>query len=112
MHVKKGDVVQIIAGKDKPQSDEDKGKPSGKVLKVFQGTSRVIVEGKNFVWKHLRKQQEMQKGGRIQVEAPIHVSNVMIFCQKCSKAVRTKKASDSEGKKIRVCNKCGTAIDK
>ena len=69
-HVKKNDTVAVIAG-------EDKGK-EGRVLKVIPKDEKVIVEGVNYVWKHLRRTQQRPEGGRLQKEAPIHWSNVRL----------------------------------
>ena len=83
MHVKKGDLVQIIAGKDRVLG------PS-RVLKVLPRENRVVVEGRNLVKKHIRGNQFNGGESRIeQVEAPIHASNVMIFSEKINKPVRT-----------------------
>ena len=79
MHIKVGDIVQIIKGKDRPQTVEDRKKPSGKVLKVNREERRVIVEGKNLVWKHLRKSEQRPQGGRVQREALMPAANVMLF---------------------------------
>lgn len=88
MHLKKGDLVQIIKGRDRPQTAEDRGRPSGKVLKVERETNRVIIEGKNMVWKHLRKSEQSPQGGRVQREALIQAANVMLFNEKSGKPER------------------------
>ena len=72
MQIKKGDYVQVISG-------VEKGK-RGKVLVVLTDKNRVIVEGINYIYKHLRKTQKTPQGGRMQKEAPIHASNVMLYC--------------------------------
>lgn len=102
-HVKKNDVVMVITGKDK-------GKV-GKILKVLRKKERVIVEGVNIVKKHLRPTARA-KGGIVEREAPIHVSNVMIYCEKCAKPVRVGKKYLEGGKKVRYCKKCNEVIDK
>lgn len=79
MHIKVGDMVQIIKGKDKPQTAEERKKASGQVLRVDRADGRVIVEGKNLVWKHLRKSEQRPQGGRVQREALIPAENVMLF---------------------------------
>ncbi|KAA0209045.1 50S ribosomal protein L24 [bacterium] len=88
MHIIVGDLVQIIKGKDRPQTAEDRKQPSGKVLKVDRAKGRVIVEGKNLVWKHLRKSEQRPQGGRVQREAFLPVANVLPFNTKSSKAER------------------------
>ena len=111
MHIKVGDIVQIIKGKDRPQTVEDRKKPSGKVLKVNREERRVIVEGKNLVWKHLRKTEQRPQGGRVQREALMPAANVMLFNEQSKKAERVHfKAVD--GKKLRYFKSTNTLIDK
>lgn len=93
MHVKKGDTVVVIAGKDKGKT--------GKVLAAMPKQDRVIVEGVNIVVKHQKPTQEMQQGGRIEQEGSIHVSNVMFYSNKEKKGVRIGHKIDN-GKKVRV----------
>lgn len=103
MNVKKNDTVKVIAG-------NYKGK-IGKVLKVFPEKDRVLVEGVNIVKKHVKKSRKYPQGGIIEMEAPIHISNVMLICPRCGKATRvghTKLVSaDGKKRKMRVCKKCG-----
>ncbi len=103
MNVKKNDTVKVIAG-------NYKGK-IGKVLKVFREEERVLVEGVNIVKKHVRKSPRYPQGGIIEMEAPIHVSNVMLICPKCGQATRVGHAklvsADDKKSKMRVCKKCG-----
>lgn len=89
MHIKRGDIVMAIAGEDAD------GKKTGKVLQVFPKKGRALVEGLNYVTKHLRKSQDNPKGGIIQKEAPIHVSNLKKFTgeQPKSAAKGARKAS-------------------
>ncbi len=101
-HVKKDDTVMILTGKDKGKT--------GKILKVIPKKMRVIVEGVNIVKKHQKPTQANPEGGIITKEAPIHVSNVLLFCPKCAKGVRTKKKIEGD-KKVRVCVKCGNEFD-
>jgi large subunit ribosomal protein L24 len=110
MHVKVGDEVQIIKGKDRPQTAEDRKLPSGKVLRVDRRSQRVIVEGKNMVWKHLRKSEQNPQGGRVQREAPIPVANVMVWNEKAGKAERLHYKRE-DGKKIRYFKSTKTAIE-
>ena len=103
LHVKKGDTVLIISG-------DDKGK-KGKVLEVSPKEGKVIVEGLNMVTK-AQKPQPMAgiQGGLIKVEAPVDASNVMVICPACEKPTRIKHAV-VDGKKVRVCKKCGEQLD-
>ena len=98
---RKNDIVQVITG-------EEKGK-KGKVLNVDLSSGRVLVEGVNFIWKHLRRSQQHPHGARIQKEASIHVSNVKVECQSCNKLTRviSKKLEDG---RARICKKCGQSV--
>ena len=102
--VKKNDRVKLIAGKDRGKI--------GKVLYVDRKRQRVIVEGLNLVKKTKRPDQQNQKGGIIDIEAPVHVSNVMLVCPKCDRAVRIRKKQLENGKRVRVCVKCGEMFDR
>lgn len=101
MRIKKGDTVRIIAG-------EARGK-SGKVLKVFTGRNRVLVEGVNFVKRHTRPSQQNHKGGIVEKEAPIHISNVMLLAGGARTRVGYRRLQT--GRKIRVSRKTGEDID-
>lgn len=103
MKIKKGDRVQVLAGKYRGKQ--------GKVLKSFPDRGRVIVEGVNLVKKHARPSKENPQGGILTKEAPIDVSNVALLCGSCNKAVRVGYRFDGEGNKRRVCRKCGADLD-
>ncbi len=104
VHVKKGDTVQVISGKDAGKK--------GKILSVEPAKSRVVVEGINIIKRHTRPTRTNPQGGIMEREAPMHSSNVMIYCSKCKEPVRINKKILADGKKIRVCNKCGEEFDK
>lgn len=104
MHVKSGDMVVIIAGKDKGKK--------GKVLKALPKENRVIVEGVNMLTKHKKAQGPTSPGGIIKFEGPINASNVMHFCDKDKVGVRIGNSILADGKKVRVCKKCGEVLDK
>lgn len=104
VHVKKGDVVQVITGKDKGKK--------GKVLEVIPKTQRVIVEGVNMVKRHQRPTRELPQGGIMEKEAPIASSNVMVFCNKCNNPTRIGRKFLDDGTKVRYCKKCGEVLDK
>ena len=113
MQIKTGDTVVVIAGKDKYTKDA-KGNvvpTTGKVLKVYPKTERVIVEGVNKVTKHQKPTQANPDGGIIQVEAPIHASNVMLLDPKTNKPTRVSIIKDENGKKIRVSKKSDHKFD-
>ncbi|WP_163655165.1 50S ribosomal protein L24 [Listeria sp. PSOL-1] len=103
MHVKKGDKVQVITGKDKGKS--------GKVLAAFPKKDRVIVEGINMVKKHTKPSNINPQGGILNVEAPIHVSNVMLIDPKSGEPTRVGYEVRGD-KKVRIAKKSGEAIDK
>ncbi len=103
VHVKTKDEVIVIAGKDKGVK--------GKVLAVDTKNGRVTVEGVAMVTKHQKSRAQGQPGGIIKKEAAIDASNVMLVCQKCGKPSRAGNKVQEDGKKIRVCKKCGQQID-
>jgi len=102
VHVKKGDTVLVITGKDAGKK--------GKVVSVIPDKSRVVVEGVNIVKRHTRPTRNLPQGGILQKEAPIHSSNVMLFCTKCNSPTRVGKKFLAGGEKVRVCKKCGETI--
>ena len=103
MHIKKGDTVIVITGKDKSKK--------GEVLQAIPSTERIIVEGVNMATKHQKPSQKVQQGGIIHQEAPIHVSNVMLFDAKAKAATRVKYTNLEDGKKVRVSVKSGEVLD-
>ena len=107
MQIKTGDTVVVIAGKDKFTKDK-KGNlvpTTGKVLKVYPKTNRVVVEGVNKVTKHQKPTQTNQNGSKVEMEAPIDASNVMLLDPKVNKPTRVGIKIDENGKKIRVSKK-------
>ncbi len=105
--IKKGDVVVVIAGDDRSRKDS---LTKGKVIKVDRRRGRVVVEGVNYVRKAVRPTQRNPKGGIIETEGSIHISNVMLFCPKCNRGVRVG-FEFKDGRKVRVCKKCGHIFD-
>jgi large subunit ribosomal protein L24 len=104
IHVKKGDLVQVISGKDSGKK--------GKVLSVEPVKGRIIVEGVNIVKRHTKPTQTKPQGGIVEHEAAFASSNVMIYCDRCKEPVRINKKILADGKKVRVCNQCGDQFDK
>jgi len=102
VHVKRGDTVVVIAGKDK-------GKV-GEVLKVIPKKNRVIVKGVNMITKHVKPNMANPQGGIIKTEGTIHASNVMLYCTKCNKATRIAHKLLEDGTKVRVCKKCNETL--
>jgi large subunit ribosomal protein L24 len=101
---KKNDTVMVITGKDKGKT--------GKILKVLPEKDKVIVEKVNFVKEFIRRDQSRNiQGGVMEKEAPIHVSNVMMYCSECGRGIRMKKKKLEDGSNIRVCNGCESTIE-
>jgi large subunit ribosomal protein L24 len=105
MKIAKNDTVMVIAG-----DYRYRGK-TGKVLKVFPDSKRIIVEKVRFVKKHTRAMlQQGQQGGIVEKEGPVHVSNVMLVCPKCGKPTRLGAVTLADGTKERVCKKCDEMV--
>ena len=101
VHVKTGDTVKIISGKDRGET--------GKVLAVSPKEGQVIVEGLNMVKKHVKPRRQGETGGIVDAESAIYACKVMPVCPKCNKATRV--AHKIEGdKKVRVCKHCGAEL--
>ncbi len=98
--LKKDDTVQLIAGKDKGKR--------GKIVKIVRDKDRVVVEGANIVKKAMKRKSQQDRGGIVEVEAAIHISNVMIVCKKCGPTRIGYKLEGTE--KVRICKKCGEAL--
>ena len=109
LHVRSGDTVEIVAGNSRGLR--------GRVLRAIPRKGKVVVEGASMVWKHVRPSRQHPRGGRLQVEASIDASNVMLICPgkdcpRYDKPVRTKRIVREDGIRIRACAKCGTEIPK
>lgn len=102
VHVRKGDTVLVITGKNLGKK--------GKVLSVIPERSRVIIEGVNVVKRHSRPTRKTPQGGIMQKEAPVHSSNVMLYCNKCNSPTRVGKKILEDEEKVRICKKCGEVI--
>ena len=103
-HVRKGDTVVVVAGKERGKR--------GRVLRVIPDKNRVVVERINMIKKHQRPTQKLRQGGIIEREASLHVSNLMVVCGKCDKATRTGVQVLANGRRARVCRRCGELVDK
>lgn len=103
-HIKKDDFVRVIAGKDRGKQ--------GRVLRVFPNEGRVTVERLNMIKRHTRPVRQTQPGGIIEREGKIHLSNVMLICTRCGRGVRVGHQRLEDGKKVRVCRRCGEILDK
>jgi len=102
-HIKKDDKVKVIVGKDKGNI--------GTVLKVVKKKNGILVEKINMAKRHSRPTAQNRQGGILEKEMPIQWSNVMLMCNKCVKPTRVKMQRLEDGKKVRVCVKCGEALD-
>lgn len=102
-HIKKNDRVMVMVGKDKGKI--------GKVIKVISEKHKALVEKANMVKRHTRPGPISKQGGIIEKEAPIHISNLMLICPKCTDPVRVRFKILEDGKKVRICHKCGEAVE-
>lgn len=109
--IRTGDEVQIVSGGDRPQTAEDKGKPSGRVTAVDAARGVCKVEGRRLVWKHKKGTGPENPGGRNQQEAWIPLSNVMLFNKATGKPEKVR-FKDAGGKRVRVFAKSGTEVDR
>jgi large subunit ribosomal protein L24 len=103
--IKKNDIVQAIAGEAKTS------KATGKVLQVLPEKGKAIVEGLNYIHKTVRKTQDNPQGGIVRKEAPIAISNLLLYCPDCKKGVKVSRERNEKGKLVRKCKKCGKAFD-
>ncbi|MCH7569025.1 MAG: 50S ribosomal protein L24 [Deltaproteobacteria bacterium] len=99
LHVRKNDSVMVIAGKERGKT--------GKVLRVIPKKSRAIIERVNMVKRHTRARGPQLPGGILEKEASIHISNLMLMCDKCNAPVRVGRKILEDGEKVRVCRRCG-----
>jgi large subunit ribosomal protein L24 len=107
MLIRKDDQVEVITG-------DDKGSPSArkiaKVLRVLPEKNKILVEGVNRVYKHLKPGGKSQQGGRLSKEMPIDASNVMLYCPSCNRGVRVGHRFTAEGRKQRHCKSCSASL--
>jgi large subunit ribosomal protein L24 len=103
-NIKKNDLVMVVNGKEKGKS--------GRVLKVIPEKEKVLLEKINIIKRHSRPHGQQRRGGILEKEAPLHISNVMLICEKCNKPVRIGRRLVEGSKKARFCRKCGEIFDK
>jgi large subunit ribosomal protein L24 len=103
MKIRKNDTVLVITGKDKGKK--------GKVRFAYPRKELVLVEGINMIKKHMKAQGQVKQAGIVEREAPIHVSDVMLLCGKCSHPARIGLRSLEDRTRVRVCRACGEVID-
>jgi large subunit ribosomal protein L24 len=102
MNIRKDDTVQVLTG-------DDKGR-TGRVLRVLVDKGKVVVEGINRVYKHMKPSRRNPQGGRLSKEMPVDVSNVALFCPNCRRGVRVARRINADGSKERVCKKCDRSL--
>ena len=102
MSIKKGDVVVVLSGKDKGKQ--------GAVLEVMPKESKVVVESVNVVTRHQKARRQGEQSGIVKKEAPIYACKVQRVCPKCNKPTRPAHKLLADGKKVRICKKCGAEI--
>lgn len=103
MQIRKNDSVMVIAGRERGKT--------GKVLRVIPSKQAAVIERVNLVKRHARARGPQQPSGIIEKEAPIHISNLMVMCDKCNAPVRVGRKILADGEKLRVCRRCDEAID-
>lgn len=104
MRIRQGDLVQVISG-------ADAGPAAHKVVKVLDSGAKLMVEGVNRAYKHVRRgHPKSPQGGRLEVERPIDSSNVLLYCEACSRGVRVGFRYNDDGSKDRFCRKCGGSL--
>jgi len=103
LNLRKNDNVMIIAGKERGTT--------GKILRVLSEKDRAIIERLNLVKRHTKPRGPQQPGGIVEKEASIHVSNLMLMCDRCNAPVRYGHKVLGDGKKVRICRRCGETID-
>ena len=101
LHIKTGDTVIVLSG-------DDKG-VKGEVIAVAPAEGKVLVKGVNVIHKHVKPRKQGETGGIVDAEGAIYASKVALFCEKCNQGVRVK-VQVEDGKKVRVCAKCGAKI--
>ena len=104
LKLKKDDIVEVIAGREKGKK--------GKILALFPDNGKLTVEKLNMLKRHTKPSAQNKQGGIIEKEGLLDISNVMLVCDKCGKGVRVKRKKLEDGKRVRVCVKCGEVMDK
>lgn len=101
--IKKNDTILVITGKEKGKK--------GRVLSVSPLKDQLLIEKVNIIKRHMKPSRKYTQGGIIEKEAPLHISNVMLVCPKCSKPTRIGNSLLQDGRKVRMCKKCREVID-
>ena len=104
MHIRRGDTVAVISGKERGKR--------GKVMRVLRDRGRVVVEKVNMIKRHQRPTQKLRQGGIIEREGALALSNVLLVCCRCDKPSRSGVSILADGRRQRVCKRCGEPMDK
>ena len=104
LKLKKDDIVEVIAGREKGKK--------GKILALFPNDGKLTVEKLNMLKRHTKPSAQNKQGGIVEKEGSLAISNVLLVCDKCGKGVRIKRKKLEDGKRVRICAKCGDVIDK
>src|ERR1700726_148920 len=107
MNIKKDDIVEVITGDD---AGTPKGRTTGRVLRVLPGVNKVLVEGINRVYRHMKPNRRNAQGGRLSKEMPVAASNVLLYCGSCRRGVRIGRRIAADGSKERFCKKCNLSL--
>ena len=102
--VRKNDTVMIVTGRERGKT--------GKVLRIMPSTTKAVVERLNMVKRHTKARGPQSPHGIVEKEAPIHLSNLMIMCDRCNAPVRMGKRALEDGRRVRVCRRCGDQLDR
>lgn|SRR5512147_1681321 len=103
MQIRKNDTVMVVAGKEKGKK--------GRVIAVYPGSNRLLIEKLNMIKRHTRPNQQMRQGGIVEKESPISASNVRLICSKCDKPTTVSRQAQGDGPRVRVCKACSATID-
>ncbi|MCL5066313.1 MAG: 50S ribosomal protein L24 [Firmicutes bacterium] len=103
MHVRKGDTVYVLTGRDRGKR--------GEIILSIPKRDRVVVEKLNLMKRHQKPSEEYSTGGIVTMEAPMHVSNVMLVCKSCDRPTRVGRKFLDDGTKVRYCKRCGATLD-
>jgi len=101
--LKVNDQVEVITGKDKGRV--------GKIIKVYKKSDKALVERINMIKRHTKARAAGQEGQIVEKEAPIHISNLMLVCPKCTNTVRVGNKTLDDGSKVRICKKCAESVE-
>src|SRR5947209_8801905 len=107
MHIRKDDIVEVLTGDD---AGTPQARTTGRVLRVLPDKNKIVVEGVNRVYKHLKPSRRNPQGGRLSKEMPIDVSNVLLYCTICHRGVRIGRRYAQDGRKERYCKKCSAGL--